>query len=490
MIYVHIGGYRGPAVTIPSMQPEQTPPSDPLDLEAFRRNAHALVDWVTDYLGGLGDRPVREPAEPGDVRAKLPERAPELPESFDSVLADLDRVVVPGLAHWQHPGWFAFFPAQTSPPAVLGELAAAGIGVQGMLWSTSPAATELESHVLDWLVDLLDVPQSWKTTGAGGGVLQAGASTATHTAMVVAREQCRERTGAAAEQMVAYTSNQAHSSLEKGARMTGFGHFRLLDVDSEFAARPAALVEAIETDRRAGLVPAFLGSNVGTTGTAAVDPVRNLGEIARTEQMWHHVDAAYGGSAMICEEFRHHHDGLDLVDSYTFNPHKWLATNLECSVMWIADRRPLLETLRVVPPYLRNPASESGQVIDYRDWHGPLGRPFRALKLWFVLRGFGAEGLRRMIRNHVGWARTLADRVDGHPRLERIAPVHFALVSFVHLDGDAATDALTETINAAGRFYVTASEIDGRRFVRISVGSTWTTQDDIDSLWDLINTTA
>ena len=472
------------------MQPEKTPPPDPLDLEAFRRNAHALVDWVTDYLGGLANRPVREPAQPGDVRAKLPDLAPEHPEAFDAVLADLDRVVVPGLAHWQHPGWFAFFPAQTSPPAVLGELAAAGIGVQGMLWSTSPAATELESHVVDWLVDLLDVPQSWKTTGPGGGLLQAGASTATHTAMVVARERCRERTGAPAEKMVAYTSSQAHSSLEKGARMTGFGHFRLLDIDPDFAARPAALVEAIDTDRRAGLVPTFLGSNVGTTGTAAVDPLHSLGEIARAEQMWHHVDAAYGGSAMICEEFRHHHAGLELVDSYTFNPHKWLATNLECSVMWVADRRPLIETLSVVPPYLRNPASESGQVIDYRDWHAPLGRPFRALKLWFVLRGFGAEGLRRMIRNHVGWARGLADRIDSHPSLERIAPVHFALVSFVHRDGDAATDALAEAINADGRFYVTPSEFDGRRFLRISVGSTWTTQSDVDALWEFIDAIA
>ena len=222
--------------------------------------------------------------------------------------------------------------------------------------------------------------------------------------------------------MVAYTSSQAHSSLEKGARMTGFGHIRLLDVDSEFAARPEALIESVEADRRAGLVPAFVGSAVGTTGTAAVDPVRDLGEIARAEQMWHHTDAAYAGSAMICEEFRHHQDGLDLVDSYTFNPHKWLATNLECSVMWIADRRPLVEALSVLPPYLRNPASESGQVIDYRDWHAPLGRPFRALKLWFVLRCFGADGLRRMIRTHVGWARTLAERIDGHPSLERIAP--------------------------------------------------------------------
>ena len=472
------------------MQPEQTPPPDPLDLEAFRRNAHALVDWVADYLGGLESRPVREPVEPGEVRAKLPERAPEHPEPFEAVLADLDRVVVPGLTHWQHPGWFAYFPAQSSPPSILGELAAAGIGIQGMLWSTSPAATEIESHVLDWLVDLLGVPQEWKTTGAGGGVLQSGASASTHTALVVAREQCLMRSGAGPKDMVAYTSSHAHSSIEKGARMAGYGHVRLLETDREFAARPKVLVEAIAADRRSGLAPAFVCSAVGTTGTTGVDPVRRFGEIARAEQMWHHVDAAYAGSAMICEEFRHHQDGLELVDSYTFNPHKWLATNLDCSVMWVADRRPLIEALSVLPPYLRDEASETGQVIDYRDWHGPLGRPFRALKLWFVLRGFGAEGLRRMIRSHVGWARTLAERIDDHARLERIAPVHFALVSFVHVDGNDATDALTATINSDGRFYITASEIDGRRFVRVSVGSTWTTRDDVDALWDLIAASA
>ena len=472
------------------MQPKQTPPPDPLDLEAFRRNAHALVDWVADYLGGLGDRPVREPVEPGEVRAKLPEHAPEHPEAFDAVLADLDRVVVPGLTHWQHPGWFAYFPAQSSPPSILGELAAAGIGIQGMLWSTSPAATEIESHVLDWLVDLLGVPQEWKTTGAGGGVLQSGASASTHTALVVAREQCLMRSGAGPKDMVAYTSSHAHSSIEKGARMAGYGHVRLLETDREFAARPKVLVEAIAADRRSGLAPAFVCSAVGTTGTTGVDPVRRFGEIARAEQMWHHVDAAYAGSAMICEEFRHHQDGLELVDSYTFNPHKWLATNLDCSVMWVADRRPLIEALSVLPPYLRDEASETGQVIDYRDWHGPLGRPFRALKLWFVLRGFGAEGLRRMIRSHVGWARTLAERIDDHARLERIAPVHFALVSFVHVDGNDATDALTATINSDGRFYITASEIDGRRFIRVSVGSTWTTQDHVDALWDLIAASA
>ena len=461
--------------------------SDPLDLEAFRRNAYALVDWVVDYLGGLEDRPVREPAQPGDVRAKLPGRAPEDPEAFDAVLADLERVVVPGLTHWQHPGWFAYFPAQSSPPAILGELAAAGLGVQGMLWSTSPAATEIESHVLDWLVDLLGVPQEWKTTGAGGGVLQSGASASTHTALVVAREQCLLRSGAGPKDMVAYTSSHAHSSIEKGARMAGYGHIRLLATDREFAARPDALAAAVAEDRRAGLVPAFVCSAVGTTGTTGVDPVRRFGEIARAGQMWHHVDAAYAGSAMICEEFRHHQDGLELVDSYTFNPHKWLATNLDCSVMWVADRRPLIEALSVLPPYLRDEASESGQVIDYRDWHGPLGRPFRALKLWFVLRCFGAEGLRKMIRTHVAWARELADRIDAHRKLTTISPTPFALVSFAHVDGNGATDALVDRINDDGRFYITASTADGMRYARISVGSTWTARAHVEALWDLID---
>ena len=460
---------------------------DPLDLEAFRRNAYALVDWIVDYLGGLENRPVCEPAQPGDVRAKLPEHAPEDPEAFDAVLADLDRVVVPGLTHWQHPGWFAYFPAQSSPPAILGELAAAGMGVQGMLWSTSPAATEIESHVLDWLVDLLGVPQEWKTTGAGGGVLQSGASASTHTALVVAREQCLLRSAAGPKDMVAYTSSHAHSSIEKGARMAGYGHIRLLATDREFAARPDALAAAVAEDRRAGLVPAFVCSAVGTTGTTGVDPVRRFGEITRDEQMWHHVDAAYAGSAMICEEFRHHQDGLELVDSYTFNPHKWLATNLDCSVMWVADRRPLIEALSVLPPYLRDEASESGQVIDYRDWHGPLGRPFRALKLWFVLRCFGAAGLRKMIRTHVAWARELAERIDAHSGLRTIAPTPFALVSFAHVDGNDATDELVDRINDDGRFYITASKADGMRYARISVGSTWTARAHVEALWDLID---
>lgn len=473
-----------------TQQPDSQRPDSPhpLDLSAFRRNGHALVDWVADYLTSLGNRPVCEPVEPGDVRSKLPAAAPENTEPFEDVLADLDQVIVPGLTHWQHPGWFAYFQAMSSPAAVLGELAAAGIAVQGMLWSTSPALTELESHVLDWLVDLLAVPQQWKTTNAGGGTLTSGASQSVHTALVTAREQCRNRTGASIEQMVAYTSSHAHSSIEKGAMVAGLGHVRLLEVDEDFSVRPESLLDAIAADRNNGLTPAFVGSTVGTTGTASVDPVRHLGEIARDEQMWHHVDAAYAGSAMICDEFRHHQDGLELVDSYCFNPHKWLATNLDCSVLWVADRRPLLETLSILPPYLRNRSSQSGRVIDYRDWNVPLGRPFRALKLWFVLRSFGASGLRSMIRTHVRWAQWLSDRVDAHPRLQRIAPTSFALVSFVHADSDEATRALAAAINDSGRFYVTSSEVDGHPFIRVAIGSTWTTKAHVTDLWHTINT--
>jgi aromatic-L-amino-acid decarboxylase len=460
---------------------------NPLDLDEFRRNGHDLIDWIADYLEGLESRPVREAVEPGDVRAKLPTSAPAEPEPFAALLADLDDIVVPGLTHWQHPGWFAYFPAMSSPPAILGELAAAGLGAQGMLWSTSPAVTEIESHILDWLVDLLDVPQTWKTTAAGGGVIQMSASDSAHTALVVARDQCRRRTGQAIESMVAYTSNQAHWSIEKGANVAGYGHVRLLDVDELFAARPEALQAAITADRSAGLTPTFICSAVGTTGTTAIDPVRQLGEIARSEDLWHHVDAAYAGASMICPEFRVHQEGLDLADSYTFNAHKWLATNFDCSIFWVADRRPLIESLSMPSPILEHQTSESGQVIDYRDWHVPLGRRFRALKLWWVLRSFGVEGLQKMIREHVGWARTLADRIDADPRIETIAPTVWGLVSFRHVAGDDATAALVDAINDTGSAYVTPSVIDDRAFIRVSIGSTWTEKRHIDELWAVID---
>jgi aromatic-L-amino-acid decarboxylase len=454
--------------------------------EEFRRQGYALVDWVARYMTRVGDLPVRSAVAPGDVRALLPRAAPEDPEPFESLISDLDDVVLPGITHWQAPGWFAYFPANASPPSILAELVAAGLGVQGMLWSTSPAVTEIEAHVVDWLVDLLGLPREWKTAvGPGGGVIQMSASDSTHVAHVVARRLVTDG-GAATDDVVAYSSAQAHSSIEKGARVAGIRHVRLIDVDERFALRAEALEAAIERDRADGLVPAIVTSAVGTTATAAVDPVREIAAIAKRHGMWHHVDAAYAGSAMICEEFRGHQDGVEQADSYVFNAHKWMFTNFDCSIFWVADRAPLIETLSILPPYLRDAASASGDVIDYRDWHVPLGRRFRALKLWWVLRSYGARGIRHHIREHVRLAERLGRLVDEHPALERVAPVSFGLVCLAHADGNDATSALAEAVNADGSVYVTTSTIGSRSFIRVAVGATATTERDVERLWSIM----
>ena len=459
--------------------------------EEFRRHGHALVDWIAEYHETVEQRPVLPATAPGEVRAGLPARPPEQPEPFDDVLADLDRVIMPGITHWQHPGWFAYFPANVSPPSVLGELVSAGLGVQGMLWSTSPAVTEVEHLVLDWLVELMGLPESWRVdTGPGGGVLQLSASDATHTALVVARERA-VRAGADVRTLTVYASSQAHSSVEKGARVAGFAHLRLVDVDDELALDPVALERVVTQDLADGLVPCAVVSAIGTTGTTAVDPVRRVAELAGQHGMWHHVDAAYAGTAMLCPEFRHLQDGVELADSYTFNPHKWMFTNFDCSAFWVADRTALISTLSVLPPYLRDAASESGQVVDYRDWHLPLGRRFRALKLLFVLRSYGVQGLRHGVREHVRLARALADRLVADPRFALVAPVPFALVSFRLVAGDGATRALADAVNRSGSSAVTLSTLpDGTAFVRVSVGQTSTEQRHVDALWELLDRSA
>jgi aromatic-L-amino-acid decarboxylase len=456
--------------------------------DEFRAAGHEMVEWLADYMESVGSLPIIPDVKPGDVVAALPEAAPEHSESFAAIVADLDDIIKPALTHWQSPGWFAYFPANTSGPGILGDLVASGLGQQGMLWATSPAATELEMVVVDWLVDLLGLPAGWKTSGRGGGVIQMSASDSTHTALVVARH--RRRDEAAAGDMVAYTSAQAHSSIQKGANIAGYGHVRLVDVGEDYAMDVAALETAIAADLAAGLTPAFVCSAVGTTGTTAVDPVRRTGEVARRHGLWHHVDAAYAGTAMICEEFRHLQDGLELVDSYTFNPHKWMFTNFDCNVFYVADREPLIDAMSITPPYLRNQATDSGEVIDYRDWHVPLGRRFRALKLWFVLRSYGAAGIRGHIREHVRLARLLEERLVADARFEMVAPTPFALVSFRHVAGSEATMSLADAVNASGHSYVTPSQIDGEAFIRVSVGQTYTTQEHVDRLWRLIDQSA
>ena len=461
-------------------------PPEHLSSEEFRKHGHALIDWIGDYWDRIEDLPVESSVSPGSVRELLPSEAPQKGEPFADLIRDLDEIVMPGITHWQHPSWFSFFPANASPPSVLAELVSAGLGVQGMLWSTSPAATEIESHVLDWLVDLMDLPSEWKTTSLGGGVLQMSASDSTHTSLVVARHQAMKR-GVNPTAMVAYASTQTHSSIQKGATVAGYRHIRLIPVDDKQAMDISALRAALASDKAEGLVPVFVAATLGTTGTTAVDPIRPIGEICQEENLWLHVDAAYAGNAMICPEFRHHQDGLELVDSYTFNPHKWLMVNFDCSVFYVADRSPLIDCLSILPPYLKNEASESGAVIDYRDWHVPLGRRFRSLKLWWVIRSYGVEGLQSMIRYHVALTERLAEKLKSDPRFEVVAPHPFALVCFRCTAGDEATQSLAEAVNGSPNVAWTGSELDGRPMIRVSIGQRTTNEGHVDALWDLID---
>ena len=464
-----------------------TDPPNHMSPDEFRAAGRAAVDWLADYMEKLIQRPVVPDISPGDVRAALPQRAPESPESFADLLDDVNGLIAPAVTHWQHPGFFGYFPANSSPPAVLAELISAGLGVNGMLWSTSPACTELETHVLDWLIDLCGLPDRFRSEGEGGGVIQDSASSASLCALLAARDRC----GGATElpRLVAYTSNQAHSSIEKDVKIAGFNitNLRFIDVDENFSMDVSNLEEVMASDRNAGLIPCFVAATVGTTSSGAVDPVAEIAHVAASYGAWVHVDAAWAGSAAICPEYRYLLAGLDEVDSYAFNPHKWLLTNFDCTAFYVADSKPLVDSLSVVPEYLRNDASDSGEVIDYRDWQVPLGRRFRSLKLWFVLRSYGAEGLRAHIRHHIEAAERFAERIVSNSHLNLAAPVSLSLVCFQHVDGDEATQRLQDSLNDTRQVFLTHTVLNGNRILRLAVGGTWTTAEHVDRVADLID---
>jgi aromatic-L-amino-acid decarboxylase len=459
--------------------------------EEFRRSGHALVDWIATYLEGVERFPVVSPVEPGDVRALLPASPPAEPEPFDAVLTDLDRIIVPGLTHWQHPSHFSYFPANVSYPSILGELASAGLGVQGMLWATSPACTEVEQAVLDWMVELLGLPDRFLTTGAGGGVIQDSASSATLCAILAARERATKgqtnATGTLGD-LVAYTTSQAHSSVEKGVRIAGIGsdNLRFVAVDDSFAMRPEALAAAIADDRSAGKIPFLVVATAGTTSSLAFDPVADIADLCRQEGLWLHVDGAMAGIAALVPELRWVNDGLDRADSYATNPHKWMGVNFDCSLFWVADRAPLLHALSILPEYLRTAASDSGAVVDYRDWQVPLGRRFRALKLWFVLRIDGVEPARAMIARQLALAGQLAGWVRSDPRFELAAPPTLNLVVLRLAAGDDATDALAAAANATGLASFTRTVLDGRSAIRVSIGGRTTEARHVEAAWALL----
>jgi aromatic-L-amino-acid decarboxylase len=459
--------------------------------EQFREYGHQVVNWIAEYYEKLETLPVLSQVKPGDIRRGLPAEAPLQGEKFEAIVQDLDGIILPGVTHWQSPSFFAYFPANASGPAILGDLVSSALGVQGMLWATSPACTELETHVLDWLVPMLGLPTKFLSSEAGGGVIQDTASSSSLCAMLAARERATNyasnREGCHGR-LVAYTSSQAHSSLEKAAMVCGIGkdNLRLIDVDEHFAMRAEDLSRRIDEDRHQGLQPFFVSATVGTTSSNALDPLQEIGRICAANDLWFHVDAAMSGTAALCPEFRYIQEGVELADSYTFNPHKWMFTNFDCNCFYVADRKSLIDALSILPEYLRNQATESGAVIDYRDWHIPLGRRFRSLKLWFVIRYYGIEGLQFHVRRHVELAQEFARWMQQDSRFELAAPAPLNLVCFRHTSGDARNQELMTRLNRSGDLYLTHTRLHGKLTLRFCVGQTNTERRHVERAWQRI----
>ena len=463
--------------------------------DEFRRYGREVIDWIADYYERVESLPVLSQVKPGQIRALLPPGPPLQGEPFEKILEDINRVVLPGITHWQSPSFFAFFPANASGPSILGDLLSSGLGVQGMLWSTSPACTEVETHVLDWTADMMGLPEKFKSTGTGGGVIQDSASSASLCALLAGRERATKLMSnekGCDGRLVAYSSTQTHSSVEKAVKIAGIGrrNLRLIEVDDAFALRPDLLAEQIRKDRQAGLIPCYVCATIGTTSSNAIDPLPEIGKICRREGIWLHVDGAMLGTAAVCPEYRYLQDGIEYADSYCFNPHKWMFTNFDCDCFFVADRAALIHTLSILPEYLRNQATESGAVIDYRDWHIPLGRRFRSLKLWFVIRHYGVEGLRTLIRRHVEWAQKFARWVQEDNRFELAVRPPMNLVCFRHVGGDDVNQKIMDRLNQSGKVYLTHTKLKDRLTLRFCVGQTHTEERHVIQAWKLIQQAA
>ena len=459
--------------------------------EQLLRDGRVALEWISKYLARAPELPVLSHVKPGDVFASLPSRAPSAPEPVETILKDLDDKILPGITHWQSPNFFAYFPGNSSPASVVGDLLSSGLGVQGMLWVTSPACTELEMRMLDWLVEMLDLPKHFLSTSSGGGVIQDSASSANLCAVLAGRERATQfgsNENGCDQRLTAYTSAQAHSSIEKAIKVAGIGrrNLRVIEVDEQFRMKPAALARAIQEDKAAGRVPCFVGATVGTTSTMSIDPLPEIGTICREHNVWLHVDAAMAGTAALCEELRSIHNGLELADSYCFDCHKWMFTNFDCTCFYVRDRKELTETLTITPEYLRNVASATGAVVDFRDWHIPLGRRFRALKLWLVIRSYGVEGLRAMVRRHIELTNQFVGWLRADSRFEIVAPVSLNLVCFRLKGPDSGSEALMQKLNSSGKMFLSHTKLNGRFAIRMCIGQTYTEEEHIRAAWQEI----
>jgi aromatic-L-amino-acid decarboxylase len=457
--------------------------------EDFRRSGHQFVDWIADYFGNVEKFPVIPPVEPGDIKMKIQAVPPARGEAMEGIFRDFEDTLLPGVAHWQHPGWFAYFPANNSPASVLAEFLTAALGAQCMVWQTSPAAAELEEAVLDWLRQMIGLPDGF------AGVIQDSASTATLCALLSARERVtgfETNESGVRGPLAAYGSEEAHSSVEKGAKIAAFGkrNLRRIPTDDRFSLLPDRLEEAIVRDREAGILPVCVVATVGTTSSGAVDPLRAIGEICRKHGLWLHVDAAWAGTAALLPEKRSILDGVEFADSFVFNPHKWMLTNFDCSAYFVKDPEALVRTFEIHPEYLKT--GVDARVKNYRDWGIQLGRRFRALKLWFVIRSYGVEGLQAMVREHLRLAALVKDWIEADARFELLAPVDLALVCFRLNDGrdegglNELNRRLLERINASGRVFLTHTTLRGKYTLRLVVGQRTTEERHVRQAWDII----
>ncbi len=461
-----------------------------METGSFRKYGHEFVDWVADYLGGeIEEYPVRSTVAPGEIRGQLPESPPLEGESMEALAKDFREIIIPGMTHWQHPSWFAYFSANNSPPSILAELLTAGIGAQCMVWQTSPAAAELEEVVLEWLRRMLGLPESMS------GVIQDTASTATLCALLTAREKAtdfRANERGFWERLVVYTSAEAHSSVEKGAKIAGYGreNVRHIETDETYAMNPEHLAAAIAEDSRRGLKPACVVATVGTTSSTAIDPLRDIGSICRRHDLWLHVDAAFAGTAAILPEMRWILSGVEDANSFVFNPHKWMLTNFDCSAYFVRDPQLLSKTFEIHPEYLKT--GVDAEVKNYRDWGIQLGRRFRALKLWFVIRSYGVAGLQEIVREHLRLAAMFKMWIEADARFELVAPVNLSVVCFRLNDGrsEADLDELNrrfhEQLNERRDLFLTHTTLKSRYVLRMAIGARLTEERHVRCAWDVI----
>ncbi len=464
-----------------------------MNTEDFRKHAHELVDWMADYFENIEELPVLPGTQPGDIFKQIPKSAPDMAEPFEKIFKDFKDVIMPGITHWESPNFMAYFPANKSKASVLAEMLMSTLGSQCMIWLTSPAAAELEEAVINWVRDMLGLPNTFT------GVIQDTASTATLCAILTAREKASEyavnEKGFEQQKFTVYASSEIHSSIEKAVKIAGIGaaHFRPIEVDENFAMRADELLKTIEEDIEKGFNPLCVVSAIGTTSTTAIDPISEISSICKQHKIWHHVDAAYAGTALVLPEMRWMSEGVEEADSFVFNPHKWMFTNFDCTAYYVKDPVALVNTFTITPDYLKT--SVDGEVKNYRDWGIPLGRRFRALKLWFVIREMGVEGIQNTIRKHITLGKWLANEITAHPDFELMAPVPLNTVCFRFTSGpegqlDKINEQIMTSINESGELFFTQTKLYDQFTLRLAFGNTNLEAYHVENAWKLIQKTA